>query len=217
MGRCNSEEALGAELAGTWDRWDPLLASLAAQVHRVETDNRLHAWEWRVMADGTILKTDAIDHHAGHDLVGCQDIAWDVAGAAVELDLTDAEERRLMARVAARSGRDVSEHLVAFLRPCYLAFQLGHYREAEMASRDPREAARLAAASARYAERLRQTLASAKKQANADEKSALAQCDTKSGDAKSQCRKDAKASRDKSMADAEAAHDKAKADYKAKK
>jgi hypothetical protein len=28
-----------------------------------------------------LLKTDALDYHAGHDPIGCQDIAWDIAGA----------------------------------------------------------------------------------------------------------------------------------------
>ena len=43
------------------------------------------------------MKTDALDHAFGHDLVGCQDIAWDLAGAAVEFDL-DTEERETLAR-----------------------------------------------------------------------------------------------------------------------
>jgi hypothetical protein len=89
MGRHNTAEALGAEAAATWDAWQPALDDLGARMQRVETDNRLHAWEWLVGSDA-VLKADALDHHAGHDLVGCQDIAWDVVGAAVELGLSQA-------------------------------------------------------------------------------------------------------------------------------
>jgi len=42
--------------------------------------------------------TRIVADDAGHDLVGCQDIAWDVVGAAVELGLSQAEEERLAAR-----------------------------------------------------------------------------------------------------------------------
>lgn len=51
------------------------------------TDNRMHAWEWVRAADGW-QKLDSLDHHAAHDMVGCRDIAWDVAGAAVEFGLS---------------------------------------------------------------------------------------------------------------------------------
>ena len=41
-----------------------------------------------LLKDPTLLKTDALDHSEGHDLIGCQDIAWDVVGAATELELS---------------------------------------------------------------------------------------------------------------------------------
>jgi hypothetical protein len=112
----------------------------------VQIDGKLHAWEWLVQRDGTLLKADAYDHHASHDLIGCQDIAWDVVGAATELDLDAGEELQL----AARAGTDPQR--LAFLRPCYLAFQLG--RAAFAADTDAAEAARLRRAAARYAELL---------------------------------------------------------------
>ena len=59
---------------------------------RVEIDGKLHAHEWLLTGRG-LLKADAYDHHAAHDLVGCQDIAPDVAGAVAELGLTHAERR----------------------------------------------------------------------------------------------------------------------------
>jgi len=161
MGRCNSIEALGPDAASAWDGWSPHLAALAGEVRRVATDNRMHAWEW--LRCGTeFVKTDAIDHHAGHDLIGCQDIAWDIAGATVELDLMAEEERRLATRVGELSGRAVAEPLVRFFAACYPAFQLGYYDDAARSAADApsAEAVRLRALRDRYAERLRQVLAS---------------------------------------------------------
>jgi hypothetical protein len=153
MLRQNGSEALGADAA-------PLLGRLAhfepeRQVHRVATDNRLHPWEWLETPDGRLLKTDAADHCAGHDLVGCQDIAWDIAGARIELELSDGETRRLMRVVAAESGAAVDPKLLAFLLPCYLAFQLGAYAMAADTLPDwPDEQARLRRRFAFYRDRL---------------------------------------------------------------
>jgi hypothetical protein len=144
MVRHNAALALGAAPAL---RGSP--AALAARVRRVEIDGRLHAWEWLVRGDGVLVKADALDHHAAHDLVGCQDIAWDLAGAAVELGLSTVEQASLVAVTEETSDRAVDPDLLAFARPCYLAFQLGRHALAKAAGDD--EAARLEAAVARYA------------------------------------------------------------------
>lgn len=159
MGRYNSGQALGAHAAAAWQPLSAAAERLASAVARVETDSRLHAWEW-LAAGERLLKTDALDHHAGHDLIGCQDIAWDVAGAAVEFDLAPAEQRRLVGRMAAREeGVRVRQELVGFYRPCYLAFQLGYWRMAhDAAGGASPEAARLHASCARYAAGLRRAL-----------------------------------------------------------
>ena len=81
------------------------------------------------MKDGVFLKTDAVDHHAAHDLVGCQDVAWDVAGACVELSLSKDEELTLVGHLLG-AGVRLDEDLLQFLKPCYLAFQLGHFQMA---------------------------------------------------------------------------------------
>ena len=160
MARHNVGEALGRDAARALDAWTPgRVADLARRVHPVEIDGRLHAWEWLVLPDGRLLKADALDHHAGHDLVGCQDIAWDVAGATEELPLDAGLRERLSETVADHAGRRLDPDLVALLRPCYLAFQLGLHSMARDAAPDPGEAARLGRAVARYADRLRQVLA----------------------------------------------------------
>ena len=120
--------ALGG--AGLRDRVAEALAGDAWRTGLVPVriDGRLHRWEWRRTPDGRIVKTDALDHAAGHDLVGCQDIAWDVAGAAVEFGLPDAETDRLRNAVAHAAGRPVSAAAVAAFRLGYAAFQGGLWR-----------------------------------------------------------------------------------------
>ena len=122
----NAGEALGADAGReAAARWRPHAATLAAMVRRRLTDNRLQAWEWLVTPDGRLLKTDAVDHHAGHDLIGCQDIAWDVAGAIVEFDLDGDEAARVTRAVRGATGRAVPPALLGFATDAYLAFQIG--------------------------------------------------------------------------------------------
>ena len=108
--------------------------------HPVHIDGRLRACEWLMLPDGRIVKTDAVDHDRSHDLIGPQDIAWDVAGAIVEFDLDAAGQDRLMASIEHATGRAVDRALLAFLIPCYAAFQLGAWRFALDAAADGRSA-----------------------------------------------------------------------------
>ena len=158
MARVNASEALGAEAAGALDRWTPHLPRLEVQAFRVRTDSRLHAWEWLV-TDGRILKTDALDHHAAHDLVGCQSVAWDIAGAAVEFDLSEAEQAALAGAVGREAGRALDPALVAFCKLAYAAFQLGAWTMAADAHAGHNEEPRLRAIAQRYTAQLRRLLA----------------------------------------------------------
>ena len=92
-------------------------------------------------------------------MVGCQDVAWDIAGAAVELVLSGPERDRLCGVVEVETGRAVDPDLLALLAPCYLALQLGDRTlAAEIVAEYPAEVDRLRAAAGRYAERLRHGL-----------------------------------------------------------
>jgi hypothetical protein len=120
----NAAELGGEELGRLVEERLPATGDLAG-LAPARIDGRLHAWEWLRTADGRFVKTDGLDHAVGHDLVGCQDVAWDVAGAAVEFDLAEAEVERLRAAVGAAAGREVSRSAVAAFRVCYAAFQGG--------------------------------------------------------------------------------------------
>ncbi|MFZ5676391.1 MAG: hypothetical protein ACOZAM_25810 [Pseudomonadota bacterium] len=122
MAQQNTREVLGAERG---ERLEPLIGGAHRLQHLIApicVDGRLHAWEW--LREGpNLIKTDAVDHCRGHDLVGGQDVLWDVAGALVEYDLTGSELSMLRKALGRQSDRD--EALLAILIPCYLAFQLG--------------------------------------------------------------------------------------------
>ena len=137
MCRRNIAVGLGEMSAAALDCWDP--ARLQARVCRVRTDNKLDREEWLRLGGGRLLKTDALDHHQAHDLIGCQDAAWDLAGAAIEFDLKlQATERLIVA-----TGLVVDAKLLAFYLQAYCAFRMGHAALAGDQRRSERYAERL--------------------------------------------------------------------------
>jgi hypothetical protein len=91
----------------------------------VELDARMQPHEWVQTVTG-FLKCDAIDHHDDHFLPGCQDIAWDVAGATLEFGL-NAQERRFFLDRYRRLSHDTSISLrLPHYAIAYLAFRLGY-------------------------------------------------------------------------------------------
>jgi hypothetical protein len=154
----NTAARLGAA-AG--DRLAAALASLPRHgpaLRRCATDNRLQPFEWQVGPDGRLMKMDALDHAFGHDLVGCQDIAWDVAGAVVEFDLAPAERETLAHGVERRAGRDLGRDLIRLLEPCYLACELARLYYGMATTPGPADRRQLCIARQRYTRKLRNWL-----------------------------------------------------------
>jgi hypothetical protein len=160
MARYNAGIAAGEDLAGELDRFQSSIPRLTSAFRPVATDNKLHLWEWLVLPDGRLLKADALDHHAGHDLIGAGDAAWDVAGASIELGLSEEEEADLADRVARASPfrPDPLAHL--FYKACYATFQIGAFKMAAAAlgPLDVTERARVSAAEGAYVALLRRLL-----------------------------------------------------------
>lgn len=149
MLRVNAGEALGPAAAEAAGRWAGRARLLERGVERVHVDGRLHRWEWLAPPSGRPLKTDAVDHSQAHDLVGPQDIRWDLAGAEFEFDLTPGETEGL------RPDLSVSDPLFGFMRLAYPAFQLGLWTMAADAQAGwPEEAARARGQARRYRRRL---------------------------------------------------------------
>jgi hypothetical protein len=167
MARYNIGQALGDEMAAKATVALGDAERFTGMVHRVDTDNRLHRWEWRVGRDGGIVKTDALDHSAAHDLVGCQDISWDIAGAAVEFGLSF-DERAHLAWLVGKENPERDRHgLLEVMQICYVGFQLGLWTYA-MARSDDAERRRIKLTLDRYAGQLDALLGSATLRAEAD-------------------------------------------------
>lgn len=151
MLRHNAGAALGAAALPAAEAAAARLAAGGGAPRRIVTDNRLHLWEWLRRGDGRLFKTDALDHAAGHDLVGAQDVAWDVAGATVEFSLDDEARDALAERVGRESGLPFDRERLRALLPAYCAFQLGAAHMArDGAAGDPAEAARWERETGRY-------------------------------------------------------------------
>jgi hypothetical protein len=160
MARFNTGQALGPDLGAELDRFQSRISYFTRSARYVCTDNKLHLWEWLALPDGRLLKADALDHHASHDLIGAQDPAWDIAGAFVELSLIGEEQAALLEAVARISPYRADRSSLLFYTACYLAFQLGYYSMAAAidGGSDEAERARLEAARHRYQSRLAELL-----------------------------------------------------------
>jgi hypothetical protein len=147
MASYNLEQDMGAAsapLVGEMRR----LAEGAPPLQRIRTDGRMHRWEWLAAPGGQLRKADALDHDDAHDLIGCQDVTWDIAGALVEWELCEAEADDLCRRIA-QDGVRVDRTLLAFMRIAYCAFQIGYWTMARVSS-PPEELPALDAAVDRY-------------------------------------------------------------------
>jgi hypothetical protein len=84
----------------------------------VALDGRMLPHEW--IGD---VKTDSVDHHDDHFFPGCQDIAWDIAGAEVEFET----EPGALASRYLRLCRDATlDRRLPFYRRAYLAYRIGY-------------------------------------------------------------------------------------------
>ena len=119
----------------------------------VALDGRMLAHEWIATEHGYI-KVDAMDHHDDHFFPGCQDIAWDVASAGIELGLTQAGRAYLVHRYRSLSGdRTIASRLHPYAS-AYLAFRLGYTDLAAGALSDSEDAKRFGKERRRYHELL---------------------------------------------------------------
>jgi hypothetical protein len=158
MAVLNTAERLGQGLSDRLARQLSTLPRHEQALERCITDNRLQPFEWVVLPDGRFMKTDALDHAFGHDLAGCQDISWDLAGAAVEFDLDNEEREALARRTEVVAGRRIARQLITLLEPCYIALELGRTHFGLAISPDRSDQHRLQAAHDKYIRKLQSRL-----------------------------------------------------------
>jgi hypothetical protein len=161
MASVNIGEGLGRHAAELVEaRWRGCLGAIATACVPVAIDGRMHPWEWLVLRDGRLLKADALEHHADHGLVGCQDLAWDLAGLRTEHAMTACEYERMLAVLADASCYRPQPEKEAFFACCYLAYQMGYYALAADAAEgsDPADQRRALLRRDFYANQLRDLL-----------------------------------------------------------
>jgi hypothetical protein len=89
----------------------------------VVVDGRMNPHEWLFTANGRLLKTDGATHGDDHFFPGLTDIAWDIAGAAVEWNLDSHALEFLLSRYRLLTGEDLHQSLQVFLL-AYSVFRL---------------------------------------------------------------------------------------------
>lgn len=157
MLRLNAHEGLGPDWGVVAARQGRRLGAAVAGAPAVRVDGRMLMHEW-VRTPIEFMKTDGNSHFDDHFYPGETDIAWDVAAAAIELDLDSAEEQMLIREYLMLSGdRAVAERL-PFMRAAYTAFRLGYTVLAGDALGATADGDRIRRAAARYAAGLKREL-----------------------------------------------------------
>jgi hypothetical protein len=152
----NISEGLGEEWIAGAEQWLPPSSGAWCE-HSVALDGRMLPHEWIRTTSG-YLKTDAVDHHDDHFFPGCQDIAWDVAGACIELGLDREQQLGLMDRYKLLAGDRTIDSRYPLHAISYLSFRLGYTTMAAEVLAETPDGARFAAARERYRLLLRDQL-----------------------------------------------------------
>ena len=140
----NVQQEFGQEL-----KVDPGCLSGAKSVL---VDGRMQPHEWLSLGAGKFLKTDAISHGDNHFFPGPCDIAWDLAGTAVEWDLGPDALQFLLGKFRQYSGANVSPQLPLYML-AYSVFRLGFCKMARSTVPGSSEECRLDSAYRRYRRR----------------------------------------------------------------
>jgi hypothetical protein len=155
MVELNVREGCGSTLGG---RAAALMRRASfASAKRVAIDGRMLPHDW-IRVSGRLLKTDGVAHHDDHFFPGCQDAAWDVAGACVELRPSTDTRDALIAAYAHASGDSRVEEQLPYWTLAYLAFRLGYTSLAAHALGSSADGDGMRALAARYVTDIRQLL-----------------------------------------------------------
>ena len=115
----------------------------------VVVDGHMQPHEWLRASNGTLLKTDASTHGDDHFFPGPTDIAWDLAGAALEWNLHPDALEFFLDRFMRLTGDDVRQRLPVFMLG-YSVFRMAWCKMAMSTGIDSSEQFRLRIAYRRY-------------------------------------------------------------------
>jgi hypothetical protein len=120
----------------------------------VITDSRMGPHEWVRNQAGHLIKTDGVSHGDDHFFPGAVDIAWDLAGAAIEWKLSRDAERFLLETYRKQTGDNVRTRLQKY-KIAYAIFRLGCCRMALPTTQGTTDETKLLAEIGRYRNVLR--------------------------------------------------------------
>ncbi len=120
-------------------------------------DGRMQPHEWLLTDTGHLLKSDATSHGDDHFFPGPCNVAWDLAGAVVEWNLSSEAAEYLLRQFQRLSGVDLEWEMPAFLT-AYSVFRLAYCHMAMTSTSDLQEKRRLCLARDRYRLRASQLL-----------------------------------------------------------
>jgi hypothetical protein len=115
----------------------------------VIADGHMQPHEWLRTNEGTILKTDSGSHGDDHFFPGPTDIAWDLAGAIVEWQMTAEQSATLLDLYRQKSGDDVVSRIEHFVT-AYSVFRCAYCLMAANALGEGDEAERFLEAAEKY-------------------------------------------------------------------
>jgi hypothetical protein len=105
--------------------------------------------EWIRDASGRLIKTDGVSHGDDHFFPGPVDIAWDLAGSAIEWNLSATAEEHLLHRFQRQSGHEVRARMPEY-KIAYAIFQLACCKMALPTTQGTRDEEKLLAEIIRY-------------------------------------------------------------------
>jgi hypothetical protein len=108
----------------------------------IAVDGRMMPYEWVGK-----IKTDALDHYDDHFFPGCQDIAWDIAGASVEFNLP---QDVIAGPYLAIESDPTLRRRLPFYRIAYLAYRIGYAHMAAQSLGNSPDGRKFAALKRRY-------------------------------------------------------------------
>jgi hypothetical protein len=115
----------------------------------VISDSRMRPHEWIRDASGRLIKTDGVSHGDDHFFPGPVDIAWDLAGSAIEWNLSATAEEHLLHRFQRQSGHEAGARMPEY-KIAYASFQLACCKMALPTTQGTRDEEKLLAEIIRY-------------------------------------------------------------------
>ncbi|HEY1937509.1 MAG TPA: hypothetical protein VGJ33_06220 [Candidatus Angelobacter sp.] len=92
-------------------------ASVNLRLERpVIADGRMQPHEWLMMKEGRMLKADSGSHGDDHFFPGPTDIAWDLAGAIIEWEMSELQAKEFLTLYRSASGDDASARIDDFIK-----------------------------------------------------------------------------------------------------